>query len=132
MPTEVSFLEIVDTPSMRASRRSDGLLQLTIRPGTYATLAMVKEAIEALGKAGGGECCPLLIVAGKDTTVTTEAMEYMSKQESDPYSKAEAYLISSISQKLLGNFYLSFNKPKKPTRIFTKQSDAEEWLYSFR
>jgi hypothetical protein len=117
---------------MSASLRSDDILQLDVQAGSYNTLSLVKEAIEALGKVGGGKRYPLLIIAEKDATLDTASMEYMAKENADPYSIAEAYLISSISQKLLGNFYLKFNKPFKPTRIFTSRDEALAWLITFK
>jgi len=59
-------------------------------------------------------------------------MAFVSKKDADPHSVAVAFLICSISQKLLGNFYLNFNKPLKPTRIFTNLEDAVLWLREFR
>jgi len=117
---------------MSAAMRSDGLLQITVQPGTNTTVADIKEVVIAVGKVSKGLRYPLLIIAGKDATLDTEAMTYMAKGDTDPYSVAEAYLISSISQKLLGNFYLSFNKPVKPTRIFTDKAEAEKWLSGYK
>jgi hypothetical protein len=132
LPDPIRLLETVHTSTMSASLRSDGLMQLDVNPGVQATLSQIKEAIEAIGKAGGGKSYPLLVLAGKDASVDTESMEFMSKENADPYSIAEAYLVSSISQKLLGNFYLSFNKPFKPTRIFTSLPEAVKWLHMFK
>jgi hypothetical protein len=125
------ILETIDTNTMSATLRDDGLIQLTVQPNTNTTVADIKEAVEAIAKVGKGQRYPLLIIAGKDATLGTDAMTFMARPDTDPYSIAEAYLISSISQKLLGNFYLSFNKPDKPTRIFTDKADAENWLKGF-
>jgi hypothetical protein len=132
MHTMITLVETIATSIMSASMRSDGLLQLTVQPGTNTTVADIKEAVIAIGKVSKGQKYPLLIIAGKDATLGTEAMAYMAKADTDPYSTAEAYLISSISQKLLGNFYLSFNKPAKPTKIFTDKASAETWLMGFQ
>jgi hypothetical protein len=128
----VTLLETIHTSTMSASLRSDGILQLLVQPGTNTTVASIKEAVVAIGQVSKGQRYPLLIIAGKDATLDTEAMAYMAKADTDPYSSAEAYFISSISQKLLGNFYLSFNKPDKPTRIFTDERAAVDWLYGYK
>jgi hypothetical protein len=132
MENNVELLNTIHLSNTRASLRSDGILQLDVLPGSHNTVAHVKEAIEALGKTSGGKCYPLLIIAGKDASIDTEAMTFMAKENADPYSIAVAYLISSISQKLLGNFYLKFNKPSKTTRIFTSKEQALEWLAAFK
>jgi len=44
------------------------------------------------------------------------------------YTKATAFLISSTSMMLLGNFYLNFHHPTRPTKIFTSEEKAVAWL----
>jgi hypothetical protein len=46
-------------------------------------------------------------------------------------SKADAFVISSIGQKILGNFYLNIDKPQRPSRLFTDKTKALEWLITF-
>jgi hypothetical protein len=33
-----------------------------------------------------------------------------------------------MATRIAGNFYIRFNKPPKPTRIFTNPEDAKSWL----
>jgi hypothetical protein len=115
-----------------ASLRNDGLLELRVGDGFHGTLPAIKEVISFIGKAAGDKAYPLLVISSKDSSIDTESMEYVAKKEADPHSTAVAFLISSISQKLLGNFYLSFNKPEKPTKIFTNLDEAVKWLHGFR
>ena len=78
-----------------------------------------------------GKKYPLLIITGEYTLPTAEARAYIATPESDPYASAEAYVVTSLSQKLVGNVYLSFNKPARPTHIFTSEEKAVEWLKQF-
>ena len=41
---------------------------------------------------------------------------------------ATAFLITSTANKLIGNFYINFNRPSIPTRIFSTEEKAIEWL----
>jgi hypothetical protein len=128
----ISLLKTVQTSTMTASFRSDEVVQLVIDANSHTKVPEVIEAINAIKESAGGKRCPLLVIAGKDASIDTAAMSYMAKNTSESTNTAIAFLIGSISQKLLGNFYLSFNKPLKPTRIFTNIEDALEWLYPFR
>ena len=132
MTDTISLLKTVRTGTMEASLRSDGVIQFVVPANTYVKLPGVVEAIEAIRECGSGKRYPLLIIAGKDATMDTAAMSYMAKKTAETSTIALACHIESISQKLLGNFYLKFNKPVKPTRIFTKMEDALEWLYPYR
>lgn len=35
---------------------------------------------------------------------------------------------NSLANKLLGNFFIKFHKPKTPARIFSDEKTALEWL----
>lgn len=56
----------------------------------------------------------------------------MATDESTQFSIVEAYVISSLAHKILGNFYMRMNKPSVPTRFFTEIKIAEEWLNTYR
>jgi hypothetical protein len=44
---------------------------------------------------------------------------------------ADAFVIDSLAQRILGNFYLKFNKPQFPTRFFNSKEEALIWLEAF-
>ena len=112
--------------------RDDGLVNIDIKSDEEITVSHVKLIVHALQEMGGGKIFPLLITVGERTLPSEEARRYIALAESDPYASAEAYVISSLSQKLVGNFYLRFNKPARPTRIFTNTNEAIEWLKTFQ
>jgi len=117
---------------MDVSLRSDHLVQIVVEPGALVTLSNVKAQIEAIGQLNNGQRYPVLIISGKDTTVQTDVMNYVAQKNSNPFALAEGYLLTSISHKLLANFYLKFNHPVRPTRFFTNEQDVVQWLYPFR
>jgi hypothetical protein len=59
------------------------------------------------------------------------AREIISKHVE--YSKiriAEAFLINSLANLLIANFYIKFNRPPNPTKVFNNLESALEWLRS--
>ena len=74
---------------------------------------------------------PILISGGKYSTTNVDVLKFLAKNENMPYSKVSAYIANSISQKLLGNFYLNINKPERPTRFFNNKEDAINWLKQY-
>jgi hypothetical protein len=113
------------------SLRSDGLVLVQINGNEEIDRPHVEEIVNTIGEWGNGKKFPLLIVVGEYTLPTPEARSYIATAESDPYASAEAYVIQSFSQKLVGNVYLSFNKPARPTKLFNSEEKAVEWLKSF-
>jgi hypothetical protein len=68
---------------------------------------------------------------GQYSTTNTETLKYISGNENMPYSKCAAFIVSSISQKLLANFYLKIYKPQRPTRFFNDKNEAITWLKQY-
>jgi hypothetical protein len=111
--------------------RSDGIACIRVADNMEIDIPHVKLIVESLEEIGNGNKYPLLIVAGEYTLPSPEARAYIATPESDPYASAEAYVVNSFSQKLVGNVYLSLNRPARPTRLFKEESKAIEWLKTF-
>ena len=75
---------------------------------------------------------PVLVICNEHANTNIELLNAIAKNENNPYSKADAFVIKSIAQKLLANFYIKIYKPERPTKFFNSQVEAEKWLKQFR
>lgn len=41
---------------------------------------------------------------------------------------AEAFVVNSLATSLIANFYVNFNRPENPTRVFNSMENAQNWL----
>jgi hypothetical protein len=98
------------------SKRADGIIEIETNSNHEFSLSDVKETTEAVGELTGGKKAPLLIMAGSLSAVSNEARKFMATEESLKYSIAEAFVINTITQRILLNFYLKFDKPPIPLR----------------
>jgi hypothetical protein len=114
------------------SLRSDGILNIYMKPNKILQQKDGEDIVNGLADMGNGKKFLLLFTAGADTSVSTEARYYASTPEANKYTIASAFVVKSIAQKLLGNAYVTFNKPLTPTRIFNDENDAIRWLNTFR
>jgi hypothetical protein len=73
----------------------------------------------------------VLISSDSFAAPTPEARKFLAKAESNPYSSAAAYLTKTLAEKILANAFIRFNKPVRPTRMFTSEAKALEWLQTF-
>ena len=128
---EIKILDTISFSRLSVSLRSDGIAHVKVRGEEEIDVNKVVEVVSALEKFGKEQKFPLLIVVDKYTLPTSEARAYIATPESNPYACAEAYVIQSFPQKLVGNVYLSFNKPARPTRLFNSEEKALEWLKTF-
>lgn len=73
---------------------------------------------------------PMLNVLHPNNTFTEEAKKF-SANEGVSYSISEAFVLNNGMLKIIGNFYLRFNRPKVPTRLFSGEEEARKWLNTF-
>lgn len=55
---------------------------------------------------------------------------FASKKVTD-LNIAMALITSSLTSKILANFFIKFNKPSSPTKMFKTREDALVWLNTF-
>ncbi len=77
-----------------------------------------------------GERVKKLIISGKTTSMSKEARQFIQKANRLRKDKivAEAIVIHSQAQKVLGNIYLSFLKSQYPIKLFKNEEEATKWL----
>jgi dihydroorotase len=79
----------------------------------------------------GGSRLPVLVLCGEYTTSDVSFLKHLSRNGNDPYSSADAFVIQSIAQKLVANFYIKMVRPERPTKFFTGKDEALKWLRQF-
>lgn len=80
---------------------------------------------------GDKRILPVLIYANHTSTTNSDLLKHMAKKTSLPYTKADAFVLTSMSQKILANLYVKINPPERPTQFFNKKEDALKWLEQF-
>jgi len=74
---------------------------------------------------------PILVLCDIDASTNTDLLNYVSKNANSPYVTSDAFVIKSLSQRILANFYLKVNLPERPTKFFNNSKDAISWLNQF-
>jgi hypothetical protein len=60
-----------------------------------------------------------------------DAREYYSSEEAAQVVCACAGITNSLIGRVIGNFFIGFNRPPTPGRIFNSEEDAVKWLKTF-
>ena len=108
--------------------REDGILQLNIDPDNEFTLFDFNELVAAAKVFGNGQKFLNLVIVGKNTLADHASRVASCSKEGSIYKLADAFVISSLAQKIIANFYMKVNKPFVPTKFFNNESDAINWL----
>jgi len=70
---------------------------------------------------------PVVSIPSEFTSITKEARHFMSGKEAAKYTSADAFVIRSLAHKILADFYLRFQNPVVPTKVFRTKEEAIEW-----
>ena len=71
-----------------------------------------------------------------DTTApydsTVEARNFYAESDYCKCRYADAFIVNSLPMRLLVNFFISFNKPKIPSKMFNNEESALIWVNSLK
>ena len=112
--------------------REDGIVQINFKDETNISIEESIEINTAIGKLTSEKEALVLMIAGEQTDFDEKARAFSASVLGLKYTIADALVVKNLAQKLMGNFYLNFNRPKKPSRIFTSSEDATKWLLSLK
>ncbi len=88
---------------------------------------MALNGVDFLNKNGGGSFYNIYEFSSF-SEMEPELREWASQPNENGYTYVDAIVISNLAQKLIANFYLKFNKPPRPTKIFYDSDKAVEWI----
>lgn len=83
-------------------------------------------------KIGEGKSFYNIVKVGAFTLPTRKAREVSCSVEGSYYKKADAFVLSTFSQKLFCKLLIKLNKPVVPTKCFDTLEQAQEWLKSLK
>lgn len=107
---------------------TNGVMNVIFKQNSTVELRDAEEAINWTAEVAGDRKFVNLMEAESNTEVDAEARALSASNQQNKYTIADAIVISSQAHRILTNFYLKFNKPTKPTKIFNNRDKALQWL----
>lgn len=106
-----------------------GILYVRVRDGVRVTLEDAKESVSA-GRTliGGRERRLVLVDMRHMVSMSADARRFFASAATAETSSAIALLIESPVSRVIGNFMIGLNKAPYPTRLFTSETEAIQWL----
>ena len=123
--------ENVETVKSRLWLGDDGIVRIIWIPGAEVTLEDAQETMAAYLKLNMGKRRPLLVDTKTMKSLARGARQYYASEEAAKVASAVALIIGTPVSRVLGNFYLGVSHPKLPTRLFSSEHDALEWLKGY-
>lgn len=126
---EDSSLKRTRTSTIRLG--DDGIVRVVMSEATIETLDEAQENIAAISEVAHGRLVPVLVDFRLVRSQDRQAREYYAGAETAKVITSVALLTGSPLSRVVANFFLGLNKPLYPTRLFTKESEALEWLKGY-
>jgi hypothetical protein len=103
------------------------VVRFTPRSRAKIGLEQAKANNDAIAETAGD--APVLLLAKLDGIVSMDrqAREY-SRRFADDHFAAVALLVGNSVSRAIASFFLGLNRPRTPTKAFTSEDDAVEWL----
>ena len=96
--------------------------------GALIDIEQLNEHHREIFKLTNGKPGAVLIRSEPLVTITDEARKETIVAEKAKYIIAQAIIVNNIADKIMGTFYIRYNKPKSPTKLFVNENEAIKWL----
>lgn len=106
----------------------EGICLTRVAKGVDVGLEEARWNTQKVIELSGSSCPPLLVDIRFIRSISKEARDHFSMKGRTANVSAIALLIHSPVSRVIGNFYLGLSKPTVPTRLFTEEEKAKEWL----
>lgn len=106
----------------------NGLMNVVFKDHRYIDIKDIQEVMDWVDEIALGRMFVNLMEGAYNTDLAPEVREFSASDKNNNFTIADALVISSQAHKLVTNFYIKFNKPAKPTKVFTDRLKAIEWL----
>ena len=120
--------EVITTRAAKIWLRDDGVIHQVSLPGIKVQLADAKENVAAITQLAAEKRRPVLMDIRASLGIEREARAYYSSLRS---ITARALLVESPVTRVMASFFIGFNKPLAPTKLFTSEEEAVAWLKNF-
>jgi len=108
----------------------DGILRGRFLPNADVTGADARMNLAESLRLVGGERTPTLIDLRDLRSQSADARATLAGPEATKVSSRVALVVASPLSRVIGSFFLRFNRPETPTRLFGSVEGALAWLRS--
>jgi hypothetical protein len=125
-------LRSVETPSgLLILDEERGFVRIKNKRGVEQTLEDARNNIAELFRLTEGKPYPILVDL-EGTSLARDVRTYYGGVEVRDKLRALALLVTNPVASVVANFFLGMKHHRTPTRMFTSEREAIEWLRAFR
>ena len=108
-----------------------GIVRTVVLPNANIVLEDTVRNYEVVKELSQGQRVPMYTDARAVGSASRDVRVYASSDFVVKLVSATAVLVGSPVSRVLGNFFVRLNRPPYPTRLFTDEAEALDWLKQF-
>lgn len=124
-------IQSLETTTCIISMSEAGIGFMHFKDGVHQDVPEQMENLECLIEITNNKHTPFVITAGENVTLTSEARHNSLKIEDISPMFGTAVVVQNFAYKLITDFYLKVQKPKRPFAVFTDKEKAIQWCKQF-
>lgn len=132
MTNSSEYIDFLDYEKFSFTLRKDGIVHYKMKANCLIMLPDVMKHFNVFKEKYAGQAFLNLYEFEENSEIDDEVRKWAADPSGNNFTIADAFVIQSMAQKMIGNFYLTFHKPVKPTKLFNNVEDALKWLNSQR
>ena len=124
----IQLIDSISTKCATFSLIEEGILRIQLLENAEVDLTESKEMQKISLQITNGKKFVALVDARTQVVVSKELREWGSSPEGQKNMLAQAIVVDSLANRLIGNFIIQFHKPIAKTRLFSDETTAIDWL----
>lgn len=124
-------MKTFETDIIKVNVHKNCFVEVHIKNNAFFDIADIKASKEFITSVLGDKKAYILLEADGTFYTSKEARELAASAEHSTHHGAVAFCSDKLAYKILGKLYIQINRPKVPTKYFSKRMDAIKWLESF-
>ncbi len=121
---QIRNIEVLELEKFRTWMGDDGISRTKVRENATVLLADAKQNTEAVQTFYKGVKFPLMVDIRNINSISPEAREHFTLKGRETVINSFAIVHSSALSRIIGNFFLTFNAPPIPVRLFKREEKA--------
>lgn len=125
--------EIVETTIAHCWMDEDRVLHIRVKQDAVIEIEDAVDSVTVGRQMVGATPYVMVVDMARVRSMTREAREHLANgpHGKDSVGQAVAVVVRSPVARVLGNFFLGFNKPERPVKLFSSADDAARWARGF-
>lgn len=120
----------IDIGSAKVWFEQPDLLCIRIKDGERLTSEDAARIIAWSWERSGGKKYRMLSIPDPGANISPDIRKTLADPERVNRVIADAMVVTNFPHRLLADFYIRFNKPSVPTKLFATEESARSWLNS--